>query len=221
MWELFFFSDFFAAHLYKCRALRDSCGVCLKANPRFECGWCVQDKKCSLRQECTSGANPHLALLLSESGGWMYASTGNSRCSHPRITKVKELFVCVCVWALVGVKVQNHIDFFSIKPLSVFLNHMKWRKSVEHSFLVTFVYVYVIQYTLACYLILIIVLSFQHVVLYSHQRWSTTPFYQSLTTFFAFKMINNLNDTKTNRKKIRHHQWQITSGWQFASLLQK
>lgn len=111
--NLFFFSDFFAAHLYKCRALRDSCGVCLKANPRFECGWCVQDKKCSLRQECTSGANPHLALLLSESGGWMYASTGNSRCSHPRITKVKELFVCVCVWALVGVKVQNHIFFFN------------------------------------------------------------------------------------------------------------
>lgn len=99
MFVFFSFSEFFAAHLYKCRALRDSCGMCLKANPRFECGWCVQDKKCSLRQECTSGASPHLALLLSESGGWMHASSGNSRCSHPRITKVKELFVCVCVRA--------------------------------------------------------------------------------------------------------------------------
>ncbi|TWW56339.1 Plexin-A1 Semaphorin receptor NOV, partial [Takifugu flavidus] len=87
------------AHLYKCRALRASCGMCLKANPRFECGWCVQDKKCSLRQECTSGGSPHLALLLSESGRWMHASSGNSRCSHPKITKVKEVFasVSLCV----------------------------------------------------------------------------------------------------------------------------
>uniref|UniRef100_A0A3B4Z990 Plexin-A1 n=1 Tax=Stegastes partitus TaxID=144197 RepID=A0A3B4Z990_9TELE len=61
------------AHLYKCRALRDSCGMCLKADPRFECGWCVQDRKCSLRQEC---------------GGWMHATSGNSRCTHPKITKL-------------------------------------------------------------------------------------------------------------------------------------
>lgn len=90
---------FFAAHLYKCRALRASCGMCLKANPRFECGWCVQDKKCSLRQECTSGGSPHLALLLSESGRWMHASSGNSRCSHPKITKVKEVFASVSLWS--------------------------------------------------------------------------------------------------------------------------
>uniref|UniRef100_A0A3B3C5S2 Plexin A1a n=1 Tax=Oryzias melastigma TaxID=30732 RepID=A0A3B3C5S2_ORYME len=61
------------AHLYKCRALRDSCGMCLKADPRFECGWCIQDKKCSLRQECTR---------------WMHATSGNSRCTHPKITKL-------------------------------------------------------------------------------------------------------------------------------------
>uniref|UniRef100_A0A7N8YC87 Plexin-A1 n=1 Tax=Mastacembelus armatus TaxID=205130 RepID=A0A7N8YC87_9TELE len=64
------------AHLYKCYALRDSCGMCLKANPRFECGWCVQEKKCSLRQECTPPEST-----------WMHATTGNSRCAHPRITK--------------------------------------------------------------------------------------------------------------------------------------
>ncbi|KAM7410864.1 hypothetical protein PAMA_021025 [Pampus argenteus] len=75
------------AHLYKCRALRDSCGMCLKADPRFECGWCVQDKKCSLRQECTGGGNSHLPLQLAEGGGWMHATSGNSRCTHPKITK--------------------------------------------------------------------------------------------------------------------------------------
>ncbi|CDQ86536.1 unnamed protein product [Oncorhynchus mykiss] len=65
------------AHLYKCPALRDSCGMCLKADPRFECGWCVQEKKCSLRQEC---------VPLESS--WMHATTGNSRCAHPKISKL-------------------------------------------------------------------------------------------------------------------------------------
>ncbi|KAJ8265656.1 hypothetical protein COCON_G00147550, partial [Conger conger] len=56
------------AHLYKCFALRDSCGMCLKADPRFECGWCVQEKKC----------------------GWcpQRAGEGNPRCTHPKITKL-------------------------------------------------------------------------------------------------------------------------------------
>ncbi|XP_054655396.1 plexin-A1-like isoform X1 [Dunckerocampus dactyliophorus] len=76
------------AHLYKCRAMRDSCGMCLKADPRFECGWCIQDRKCSLKQECTIGGNSHLPLPLSEGGGWMHAASGNSRCSHPKITKL-------------------------------------------------------------------------------------------------------------------------------------
>ncbi|KAM3871918.1 plexin-A1-like [Diretmus argenteus] len=76
------------AHLYKCRALRDSCGMCLKADPRFECGWCVQERKCSLRQECTSGGNAHLALQQADGGGWMHATAGNSRCTHPKIIKL-------------------------------------------------------------------------------------------------------------------------------------
>uniref|UniRef100_A0A8C2JKZ9 Plexin A1 n=1 Tax=Cyprinus carpio TaxID=7962 RepID=A0A8C2JKZ9_CYPCA len=54
------------AHLYKCYALRESCGLCLKADPSFECGWCVQDRKCSLRQECTQQEHT-----------WMHASAGN------------------------------------------------------------------------------------------------------------------------------------------------
>uniref|UniRef100_A0AAR2LXP9 Plexin-A1 n=1 Tax=Pygocentrus nattereri TaxID=42514 RepID=A0AAR2LXP9_PYGNA len=65
------------AHLYKCYALRDSCGMCLKADSHFDCGWCVQEKKCSLKQEC---APPESV--------WMHPSADNSRCTHPKITKV-------------------------------------------------------------------------------------------------------------------------------------
>ncbi|XP_022533004.2 plexin-A1 [Astyanax mexicanus] len=65
------------AHLYKCYALRDSCGMCLKADPRFDCGWCVQEKKCSLRQECAPAEST-----------WMHPSISNSRCTHPKITKL-------------------------------------------------------------------------------------------------------------------------------------
>lgn len=49
----------------------------------------------------------------------MHASSENSRCSHPRITKVKELFVFVCLSVFVcmcadiGVKGQNHIHFLN------------------------------------------------------------------------------------------------------------
>ncbi|XP_076131680.1 plexin-A1 isoform X3 [Alosa pseudoharengus] len=73
------------AHLYKCYALRDSCGMCLKADPRFECGWCVQERKCSLRQECSPPES-----------SWMHANAaGNSRCTHPKITKWLEANVVV------------------------------------------------------------------------------------------------------------------------------
>uniref|UniRef100_A0A8B9MZV6 Plexin A1 n=1 Tax=Accipiter nisus TaxID=211598 RepID=A0A8B9MZV6_9AVES len=65
------------AHLYKCSALRESCGLCLKADPRFECGWCVSERRCSLRQHC-----------LAYESSWMHASSGNSRCTDPKITKV-------------------------------------------------------------------------------------------------------------------------------------
>uniref|UniRef100_A0AAY4DT91 Plexin-A2 n=1 Tax=Denticeps clupeoides TaxID=299321 RepID=A0AAY4DT91_9TELE len=39
-------------HLYKCAAQRDSCGVCLKAERRFQCGWCSMEGRCSLRHHC-------------------------------------------------------------------------------------------------------------------------------------------------------------------------
>uniref|UniRef100_A0A8C3RL94 Plexin-A1 n=2 Tax=Chelydra serpentina TaxID=8475 RepID=A0A8C3RL94_CHESE len=65
------------AHLYKCSALRESCGLCLKADPRFECGWCVTEKKCTLRQHCPAYES-----------SWMHASNGNSRCTDPKILKL-------------------------------------------------------------------------------------------------------------------------------------
>ncbi|XP_039766033.1 plexin-A1 isoform X3 [Ornithorhynchus anatinus] len=65
------------AHLYKCSALRESCGLCLKADPRFECGWCVAERRCSLRHHCPA---PEI--------GWMHASNGNSRCTDPKILKL-------------------------------------------------------------------------------------------------------------------------------------
>ncbi|XP_065264746.1 plexin-A1 isoform X1 [Emys orbicularis] len=65
------------AHLYKCSALRESCGLCLKADPRFECGWCVTEKRCTLRQHCPAYES-----------SWMHASNGNSRCTDPKIIKL-------------------------------------------------------------------------------------------------------------------------------------
>lgn len=114
-------SVFHPAHLYKCRALRDSCGMCLKANPRFECGWCIQDKKCSLRQECTGGGNPHFAVQLSEGVGWMHASSGNSRCTHPKITKVTCVLVDMSVWDIRNCKLTHPImDCHCLGVLNLF-----------------------------------------------------------------------------------------------------
>uniref|UniRef100_A0A7N4NKZ4 Plexin-A3 n=1 Tax=Sarcophilus harrisii TaxID=9305 RepID=A0A7N4NKZ4_SARHA len=69
--------DNFKALLYKCWAQRESCGLCLKADPRFECGWCISEKKCQLRAHCPM-----------PKGNWMHPSKRNPRCSHPRITKI-------------------------------------------------------------------------------------------------------------------------------------
>uniref|UniRef100_A0A8C4LHP2 Plexin-A1 n=1 Tax=Equus asinus asinus TaxID=83772 RepID=A0A8C4LHP2_EQUAS len=52
------------AHLYKCPALRESCGLCLKADPRFECGWCVAERRCSLRPHCPADSGPCLCPSL-------------------------------------------------------------------------------------------------------------------------------------------------------------
>ncbi|NWR77647.1 PLXA2 protein, partial [Centropus unirufus] len=65
-------------HLYKCAAQRESCGLCLKADPKFECGWCSGEAKCTLRHHCSSpSAQP-----------WLDWSSRNVKCSNPRITEI-------------------------------------------------------------------------------------------------------------------------------------
>ncbi|XP_028923456.1 plexin-A3 [Ornithorhynchus anatinus] len=68
----------FKALLYKCWAQRKSCGLCLKADARFECGWCVSERKCQLRAHCPA-----------PKANWMHPSKRNPRCSHPRITQIQ------------------------------------------------------------------------------------------------------------------------------------
>lgn len=66
-----------AALLYKCWAQRPSCGLCLKADPRFNCGWCVSEHRCQLRAHCPASKT-----------NWMHPSQKGTRCSHPRIAQV-------------------------------------------------------------------------------------------------------------------------------------
>ncbi|KAM6151718.1 plexin-A3 isoform 2-T2 [Rhynchocyon petersi] len=70
----------FRALLYKCWAQRASCGLCLKADPRFNCGWCISEHKCQLRAHCPAPKT-----------NWMHASQKSPRCSHPHITQVHPL----------------------------------------------------------------------------------------------------------------------------------
>uniref|UniRef100_A0A8C9SSD8 Plexin A1 n=1 Tax=Scleropages formosus TaxID=113540 RepID=A0A8C9SSD8_SCLFO len=77
------------AHLYKCFAQRDSCGMCLKADPRFECGWCVQEKKCSLRQECAPLETSNRFVSLHSTGRQLFPETG-PRQGGTRLTIIGE-----------------------------------------------------------------------------------------------------------------------------------
>ncbi|NXJ67190.1 PLXA2 protein, partial [Rostratula benghalensis] len=65
-------------HLYKCAAQRESCGLCLKAHPKFECGWCSGEAKCTLRPHCSA----------SPLQPWLDWSSRNVKCSNPRITEI-------------------------------------------------------------------------------------------------------------------------------------
>ncbi|XP_030321380.1 plexin-A2 isoform X1 [Calypte anna] len=65
-------------HLYKCAAQRESCGLCLKADPKFECGWCSGEAKCTLHPHCSSPSTQP----------WLDWSSHNVKCSNPRITEI-------------------------------------------------------------------------------------------------------------------------------------
>uniref|UniRef100_A0A8C7PFT2 Plexin A3 n=1 Tax=Oncorhynchus mykiss TaxID=8022 RepID=A0A8C7PFT2_ONCMY len=83
VWDGDFFIDkpsTMKALLYKCEAQRDSCGLCLKASTAFECGWCLDNKKCLLKQHCQTPEQ-----------NWMHPGRHNVRCSHPRITMIRPL----------------------------------------------------------------------------------------------------------------------------------
>ncbi|XP_077466686.1 plexin-A2 [Stigmatopora argus] len=67
-------------HLYKCAAQRDSCGVCLKAERKFQCGWCSGEGKCTLRRHC-----PPITPYATR---WLNLSSKNVKCTNPRITEV-------------------------------------------------------------------------------------------------------------------------------------
>ncbi|KAM9444063.1 plexin-A2-like isoform 1-T1 [Clarias gariepinus] len=69
--------------LYKCGAQRESCGVCLKAERRFSCGWCVSESRCTLRKHCTPPAASH--------GTHWLGQNQHHKCTHPRITEVSPL----------------------------------------------------------------------------------------------------------------------------------
>ncbi|KAG7221696.1 hypothetical protein INR49_000063 [Caranx melampygus] len=66
-------------HLYKCAAQRDSCGMCLKAERKFQCGWCSGEGRCTLRHHCPP-INPYTTR-------WLNLSTKNVKCTNPRITE--------------------------------------------------------------------------------------------------------------------------------------
>ncbi|KAK9404552.1 plexin-A2 [Crotalus adamanteus] len=70
-------------HLYKCAAQRESCGLCLKADQKFECGWCTGEGKCTLHQHCPTP--------VSGWGRWLDWSSRNVKCSNPRITEILTL----------------------------------------------------------------------------------------------------------------------------------
>uniref|UniRef100_A0AAY4CRJ5 Sema domain-containing protein n=1 Tax=Denticeps clupeoides TaxID=299321 RepID=A0AAY4CRJ5_9TELE len=67
-------------HLYKCDARRESCGLCLKADPLFGCVWCKGDNRCTLKQHC-----PH------PESQWLEHNGLNSKCTNPHITKITPL----------------------------------------------------------------------------------------------------------------------------------
>uniref|UniRef100_A0A8C9XSL3 Plexin-A2 n=1 Tax=Sander lucioperca TaxID=283035 RepID=A0A8C9XSL3_SANLU len=50
-------------HLYKCAAQRDSCGTCLKAERKFQCGWCSGEGRCTLLHHCPP-INPYTTRWL-------------------------------------------------------------------------------------------------------------------------------------------------------------
>ncbi|PKU35320.1 plexihypothetical protein [Limosa lapponica baueri] len=57
--------------------MRDSCGLCLKADPDFECGWCEGQNQCTLKQHCPA-----------QDSQWLELSSTKGKCTNPKITDI-------------------------------------------------------------------------------------------------------------------------------------
>ncbi|XP_061640873.1 plexin-A2-like isoform X2 [Phyllopteryx taeniolatus] len=70
-------------HLYKCGAQRDSCGMCLRAEKKFQCGWCSSEGRCTMKRHC-----PPISPYASR---WLDLSAANVKCANPRIAEVSPI----------------------------------------------------------------------------------------------------------------------------------
>uniref|UniRef100_A0A8C7ZHD7 Plexin A2 n=1 Tax=Oryzias sinensis TaxID=183150 RepID=A0A8C7ZHD7_9TELE len=86
-------------HLYKCSAQRDSCGMCLRAEKKFQCGWCSGEGRCTMKQHC-----PPISPYASR---WLDLSSRNVKCTNPRITEVSPVAGPVEGGTLVTIKGLN------------------------------------------------------------------------------------------------------------------
>ena len=66
----------FLVVLYKCEVGRPNCGLCLSADPKFECGWCSSTVGCMVRDQCPEMGDED----------WLMGS--DQVCPDPRITEV-------------------------------------------------------------------------------------------------------------------------------------
>ncbi|CAI5786546.1 plexin-A4 isoform X1 [Podarcis lilfordi] len=57
--------------------MRDSCGLCLKADPDYECGWCEDQNRCTLKHHCPILENR-----------WLELSGAGGKCTNPKITEI-------------------------------------------------------------------------------------------------------------------------------------
>uniref|UniRef100_A0AAR2LHX6 Plexin-A2 n=1 Tax=Pygocentrus nattereri TaxID=42514 RepID=A0AAR2LHX6_PYGNA len=92
-------------HLYKCGAQRDSCGMCLKAERKFQCGWCSMEGRCTLRHHCPM-SNPYTSR-------WLNLATTNVKCTNPRITEI-------CLVSKVCIFIEAHIRIIQTSCLNLY-----------------------------------------------------------------------------------------------------
>lgn len=110
-------------HLYKCDAQRGSCGLCLKADPLFGCVWCKGENRCTLKQHCPRPESQ-----------WLEHNGINSKCTHPRITKVGPALQVTTMhvfFALQASKTRVRCNYAAKKNMFT-LEKRSWRSKKRH-----------------------------------------------------------------------------------------